>query len=287
MKAKFLAFSRQLVRHYILIFPLILIFSLGCKKQESTQGSGGPSKVGDAAWLQDTDEVSLPFSNHQPIDPSLLAEGQNSTIVVLGSSTAAGVGASSANFAWVELLKFKLRDDSKNVNVVNLGIGGSTTFDIMPTGSFVPQSRPAPNTSRNITTALSFHPFLIIINMPTNDVATNYTDEEILANYNTVCSEMDSAHVNYIITGTQPRNLPTAEQRTRLLTLNDKLLKAYPNHVVDILTKLSKSSYYISDYYAAGDGIHLNNRGHRVIFGYIFKLPLFQQLLGYSYYLAS
>jgi acyl-CoA thioesterase-1 len=268
MKAKYSIFSMPLLRHYVLIFPIILIVTTGCKKENFS-----------TVYIN---EVPLPYSNSLPMDSTLFLNGRTSTVVVLGSSTASGVGASSPTLGWVELLKSRLKNDNKIVNVVNLSSGGFTTFHIMSSGSFFP-NRPAPDIDRNITAALNLHPFLIIVNIPTNDLATNYTDDEILANFNMISSIMDSAHVNYIFTGTQPRNFTAPEQQSRLLILNNKIVKAYPNHVVDVLSKLSTTTYHINEYYSAGDGVHLNDKGHSVIFRYLLRLPLFQQLFGYQY----
>lgn len=269
MIKKHTVFSSRWLRNYIIVFPIILILAAGCKK--------------DTTVFDDKNEIILPVSNNLPIDSALFVNGQSSTVVVLGSSTAAGTGASSFATSWVELLRARLLKDKKIVNVVNLASGGAVTYDIMSTKAPVPPGRPIPFPDRNITAALKHRPFLVIISMPTNDIASNFTDDEILNNFKTLCSDLDSAHVNYILTGTQPRNFSSSEQENRLLILNNKLIKAFPNHVVDILKKLSKGSNWINDNYAAGDGVHLNDKGHRIIYSYILKLPLFQNLFGYHY----
>jgi acyl-CoA thioesterase-1 len=281
MKINRLGSTMQFISLFALIFPFLLTVS--CKKQQPLPFFTTTTEVRDAPLVLDTNEVKLPYSNNLPMDPTLFRNGRNATIVVLGSSTAAGSGASSPSLAWVQLLKAKLEDDNKGINVVNLAVGGFTTFKIMPATSLVPINRPDPDLNQNITAALKLHPFLILINMPTNDIAANYTDDEILGNFKVLRSIMDSAHVDYIFTGTQPRNFATVEQRRRLEILDTKILKAYPNHVVDILRKLSKESYYINDYYSAGDGVHLNDHGHKVIYSYFLRLPLFQHLLGYHF----
>ncbi|MFT5667674.1 MAG: lysophospholipase L1-like esterase, partial [Vicingaceae bacterium] len=59
---------------------------------------------------------------------------QNSPIhvVVLGSSTAAGTGPSSSDSAWVNRYRRHLQALNPQNVVTNLGVGGTTTYNIMP-----------------------------------------------------------------------------------------------------------------------------------------------------------
>lgn len=233
------------------------------------------------AWYDDVSDVVLPVSDKKPVDPSYKRGNATPTIVILGSSSAAGKGASTKSKAWVELMKAQLKKDNKIVNVVNLSEGGFTTYHIMPNGNKV-ANRPSPNTSKNITKALSYKPFLIIINLPTNDIDKKYTDKEILNNYAKLRSLVVKENINYLVTGTQPRNFTEKSQRTRLLQLNEQMTAMDPAHIVDVLKKLSIQSFKIKKAYAFSDGIHPNDEGHAVINGYIFNAPLFKQLLGYT-----
>lgn len=203
-------------------------------------------------------------------------------IVVLGSSTAAGYGASVRDSSWVNRLKARLRADQKPVHVINLGVPGYSTYQLVPTGSAVPDQRPKPDSCKDVTAAFKFHPSLVIINLPSNDIGDNYTDDEILNNYAKITHKLDSAKVAYIITGTQPRNFPTTAQRQRLKTLNDKLLAAYPGRVDSYLSQLSTSTWSILSTYMAGDGIHLNDKGHYVVFQSVFNFPIFKSIIGYN-----
>lgn len=54
------------------------------------------------------------------------------TVVVLGSSTAAGSGASTADSAWVNRYRVTITNINPNNSVINLGVGGKTTYNIMP-----------------------------------------------------------------------------------------------------------------------------------------------------------
>jgi hypothetical protein len=118
-----------------------------------------------------------------------------------------------------------------------------------------------------------------MISFPTNEIAYNYSDQDIMDNYAKLTHSLDSAKVTYIIFGTQPRDFTDAAQRMRLKTLNDKIIATYTWHVNDNLDQLSTSTYSIKPIYAAGDGIHLNNAGHLVIMNNTLKHPLFTKTI--------
>ncbi len=203
------------------------------------------------------------------------------SIVVLGSSTAAGTGASPASLGWVGRIQTKLANDSKNAKVINLALAGFTSYNILPTGYAVAPGRPMPDSLRNISKALTYKPDLVIINLPTNDIASLYTDDEILSNFRAVSNLLDNSQIPYIVTGTQPRNFATYDQRKRLKTLNDKLRNMYPNSIEDFLERLSEPTWEILSAYSFGDGVHLNNQGHLVIFESIASNSIFKRVLGY------
>ena len=55
-------------------------------------------------------------------------------LVVLGSSTAAGEAARPLDSSWVNKYKNYLGTVFQNYEVVNLAVGGFTTFNVMPNG---------------------------------------------------------------------------------------------------------------------------------------------------------
>jgi acyl-CoA thioesterase-1 len=199
------------------------------------------------------------------------------TIVILGSSTAAGTGATPIDSAWSNRLQVTVNKTTIRANFINLALGYYSLYHIMPAGCS--PERPAPDTARNITKALSYKPGLIILNFPSNDIDYNYTDDEIMSNYAKLTQLMDSAKVSYIIFSTQPRNFPDAGKRMRLKTLNDKIKSVYGNHVCDFLDQLSSTTYMIRPEYSAGDDIHLNNAGHAIIYNAAIKHPLLSPYL--------
>src|SRR5690349_4656446 len=92
-----------------------------------------------------------------------------SKIVILGSSTAYGIGATPISNSWVNLFSSNQKSLNSSTTVVNLAIPGFVTYDILPTGNIPPAGRPAPSIKNNITAALAENPTVIIISLTSND----------------------------------------------------------------------------------------------------------------------
>lgn len=259
--------------YQIFVFLFFIAAGIGCKKQLTDVK---PSIIATGSKLTDTaDNVSItPIVVNKTVKDT-----STKTIVVLGSSTAAGWGASNYDASWVARLNKQLLIDSVKVKFINLSSPGYVTYQSMPTKSVIPAGRPQPDQSRNLTRAMDFNPTLIILNFPTNDIANNYSNEEILSNYAKIVEVMKGKGIEYIITGTQPRNFSSLEQRQRLKELNELLKPIYTNHYNNYLEKLSSSTFTILDEYSAGDGTHLNNKGHNIIFESFMSFPLLNKLL--------
>lgn len=195
------------------------------------------------------------------------------TVVILGSSTALGVGASTVDSSWAKIVQTTVNAHGVKANFINLAFGGYTTYDVMPTGFYV-ANRPTPDTTRNITKALSYKPSLVIISLPNNDIADTFTYQEILSNYTRLTSMLDSAKVPYLIFSTQPRDFADVNERMRLNVLNNDIINTYSGKVNNFLDQLSTSTFSIDSIYSAGDGIHLNNAGHRIIANATLKQPI-------------
>ncbi|MBS1532922.1 MAG: SGNH/GDSL hydrolase family protein [Bacteroidetes bacterium] len=206
--------------------------------------------------------------NPKPQGPAL--------VVILGSSTAAGDGASPRDSAWAYRIQGIVNKNGTKATFVNLAVAGYTTYQAMPNGYHV-ANRPVPDTTANISKALSLKPKLVIISFPSNDIADNYTGAEIMHNYSVMTHMLDSARVQYIVFGDQPRNFPTYNQRLREKTLNDTIKNIYAIHVNDFFLPLSTTTYLINPIYSAGDGIHLNDSGHALIMNATLKQPIFME----------
>ncbi|WP_158824974.1 GDSL-type esterase/lipase family protein [Mucilaginibacter lacusdianchii] len=195
-----------------------------------------------------------------------LSLGNNDTVVVIGSSTSAGNGASTYANAYVGRLTTWLQATYKNQVLTNLALAGSTTYNLMPTGYTAPSGRPAANTSRNITAALALNPKVIIMNIPTNDTNNGYTNTEYLSNILTIYNLAKIAGIKIYVSTTQPRNL-TLNGRNALKQLTvatNALIDA--DDLLDFYTPTADANGFIKSDLDSGDGIHLNDAGHQILF---------------------
>ncbi len=186
-------------------------------------------------------------------------------IVVLGSSTSEGTGPKDPKNAWVRRYKVRLAKQFPNVTLVNLAVGGQTTFHIQPTGYTPPPNRPAPVLGKNITAALALKPSAIIVNMPSNDQASNYSLAEQLANYDRIANLTMSAHVPLWVSTTQPRDFDKLAQLNDLMQARDAISKKFAPHALDFWTPFAAPNGWIRGNYNSGDGTHLNDAAHAIL----------------------
>ncbi len=217
-------------------------------------------------YLKDSNVVKIPLEQIDKI--SFSKKGKIERIVILGSSTAAGKGPSSIDSSWVN--RFRRYAEKVNLlnKVINLAVSGYTTYHIMPDG-FVPtkKNRPLPSKGHNITKALELNPTSIIINLPSNDAFFKYSVDEQIANYKVILKKAKEQNVPVWITTTQPRNNNSDSTMTKeLITMRDSTYSLCGNHTIDFWTTLATEKGKINPKYDSGDGIHLNDAGHKILF---------------------
>jgi len=205
---------------------------------------------------------TLHLTTEAQVNPCI--ESSTYKIVVLGSSTAAGSGPSTPDSTWVNRYRNYLQSINPANDVVNLAVGGYNTYRIMPTGFVPPANRPNPNVAKNITAALAESPDAIIVNMPSNDVAANYTYAEQMFNLDTIVQIANAASVPIWICTTQPRNFSAAQAQLQW-DLKDSILVQFSPNVIDFWTTIATPSYLIDPLYDSGDGVHLNDAGHNIL----------------------
>ena len=236
----------------------------GSAKSRSVSSAGAPSNPAEARGIPHTNQAV------------------RGSIVVLGSSTAAGTGPKDPNNAWVWRYKATLARQFPNVTLVNLAIGGLSTFELQPTGYRPPPNRPAPVEGNNITAALALNPSAIIVNLPSNDQANNYPLAEQLANYERIASLARSAQVLLWISTTQPRNFNDVTQRESLTQARDAITTRFAPRTLDFWTPFATTTGFIKASYNSGDDTHLNDEAHAVLAGIVEAAHIPQEIAGKS-----
>ncbi len=203
--------------------------------------------------------------------------GQVRRIAVIGSSTARGTGASVPDSGWVRQLSrtYKCRMDIVDT-VYNLASAGTTFYHGMPNECSPPANRPVPLPANNVSRAMQLlnslpdhSNGLIIVNYPTGGYDT-YSMEEIMTGLQTIFDTATLAGFRCLVSTTQPRTdaaFNTPAIRKKLADIKDSILLRFgPEHSVnfyDGVVNAADSSILSS--FAAGDNIHFNDAGHRIL----------------------
>jgi trimeric autotransporter adhesin len=236
------------------------------------------------------------------------------TIVVMGSSSAAGWKSSVPDSAWVARLQTDLNFYGRGDVIVNLAVPGFTTYDVLPTGTVNPSFADPPQTSNNITAALTYNPTFVIISLPTNDIVNDYDlNTNVMPNFTTITNILNAKHIPYIITGSQPRDLATdagcsiaydgagtvclstgnmtPTKQANLLTFNSDLATQYPasstpystpvvNNFFNLLNTTGTEE--INPTISYGDGIHYKDNGHRIVYDTMVNFQYYKDLVCFT-----
>lgn len=194
-------------------------------------------------------------------------------IVVLGSSTAAGTGPSHPDSTWVNRYRAGLKQINPNNEVINLAVGGYTTYRIMPDNFITPSNRPTVDSAHNITEALSLNPDAIVINLPSND--RQWPMSEQLANFDSLYRHGWNNGVPVYICTTQPI---AGNWGAYQASVKDSIQVMFGPNAIDFFTPLADSNGVVSPSYAA-DAVHLNDAGHRILFQQVWNHDLLVHII--------
>ncbi len=199
----------------------------------------------------------------------LILTAQGIKVVVIGSSTAEGTGPKDKNNAWVNRYRAYLESIDSSNKVFNLARGGYATYQLMPSDFKVPEkfAHLKPDTSRNITKALSLHPDIIIINLPSNDITQNINIETQLENFKLLYKMGVESNVDVYICTAQARNFVDQNFYKRKLQaqLSDSIQTLFGSKSIDVYYPFADSKNGgIKKEFDCGDGIHLNDTAHEL-----------------------
>jgi lysophospholipase L1-like esterase len=187
-------------------------------------------------------------------------------IVILGSSTAYGDGASSPDKAWAGLYTAYLKKIDSGYIVDNLAAPGTTTYAAQPNTYVPPAGRPAPYKGHNISKAIALKADAIIINYPSNDAVNDYTLQEQKDNFKRITDLAHQHHILVWVATPQPRDYLTAQQVSSQKKLLSWIEAYYKGKSINFQAGLASAKDSILFKYSYGDGIHLNDAGHLVLY---------------------
>lgn len=192
-------------------------------------------------------------------------------VAVMGSSTAAGVGASTPALSFVGRLETYYTGVGNTF--INIALSGMNTYEAL--AASIPGKPPIISTN-NITTAVALNPDVILVSYPSNDVALGFTNQETINNLLSIQQTALNAGKAIYFIGTQPRDFVDPAQRTQLVTQNNLILSTFPNNSINVYPDLVGVNGFLNPAVSAGDGVHLNDEGHRRIFNRVVQKNIFQ-----------
>ncbi len=113
--------------------------------------------------------------------------------VVLGDSTAAGVGAGSAAKAYPTLLARRLAADGRRVRLIDLGVSGARVADVL---------------SDQVPKALEARPDLVFVGMGANDVTHATSLDAIREDSDAILSRLETTGATVVVAGPPDMRAP-------------------------------------------------------------------------------
>lgn len=194
--------------------------------------------------------------------PVMLPAAPN--VSIIGSSSAAGQGASSSDLSWVGLLRKEYQEQA--VSISNLARGGYTTYQALSSQCQVHESRRQPDPDHNIDQALALQADLVLMSFPSNDATLGYAAQESVSNVLLMRDHLAAKGVALMVLSSQPRNDVSATAVSRLKAFDEGLQQALGACFVPVYAGLATVDDKLKPEYNSGDGVHLNNAGHLLVF---------------------
>ncbi|MDU5110223.1 MAG: GDSL-type esterase/lipase family protein [Clostridium sp.] len=185
---------------------------------------------------------------------------QNKNFIFIGDSLTFGYGVNK-NKTWIECYKKFCIEKGKDFNLINKGINGNTTTDML---------------NRFTEDVTNLNPSIIFIMGGTNDLLSNRSLDSIINNIELMIQESLTC-TDSVIIGIPPRIIKEDAYRLfmpsltydyceeSLPKLREVLIKLCNKYKLiyidfyDLTYSINHNKYYI-------DGIHFNENGHKLLF---------------------
>jgi lysophospholipase L1-like esterase len=188
-------------------------------------------------------------------------------LAVLGSSTAAGTGASQPSRSWVGLLQTWL-SKTKGESIINLATPGILSTSALCTQQVSSNIAELVSPTRNVDRALKLGATRFILAFPSNDTTNGMSAEQTISNFIDMrqCAQSnDKAQV--AVMSSLPRDGLTKQQNATIAQIDAAMLKEFGSCFINVRSALADTDRKsIRHDLSAGDGVHFNDTGHAVIF---------------------
>jgi lysophospholipase L1-like esterase len=192
------------------------------------------------------------------------------TLAVLGSSTAAGTGASQPGRSWVGLLQAWLAK-TKGGSVISLAAPGVLSTSALCTQQVNSNIAELISPTRNVDRALKLGATHLILSFPSNDTTNGVSAEQTISNflYMRQCAQSNDK-VRVAVMSSLPRDGLTKQQNAAIAQIDAAMLKEFGGCYINVRSALADTDHEsIRHDLSAGDGVHFNNAGHTIIFGMV------------------
>ncbi|HXB94487.1 MAG TPA: GDSL-type esterase/lipase family protein [Puia sp.] len=177
-------------------------------------------------------------------------------IAVIGSSTAAGTGASIPDSSWVRLTSAYLKNLQEIDTIYNFAVGGTVTGN----GAFG-------GADTGISWVMTnYSPDIVIVSYASNDAVGAVPLDTTMRNLRLIYSIVTGAGKICWITTPHPRDNLTVSELARQIGALDSTAPEFPMRNMDFWTPLvATNGDSIAGQYNF-DGVHINNAGHQALF---------------------
>lgn len=169
-------------------------------------------------------------------------------IVILGSSTAYGVGATVPDSSWVGRTKAYYKNQDLLDTIINLAVPGSFSDSGV----------------KLLPTAMSYNPDIVIVSFPSNDIVAALGVPLLMRNFRTMYATVTAAGKKCFIATTQPRT--DMYQEANLRAGRDSVVMEFPDHYLQFYDPLVLPASNDPNPAYVVDGVHPNNAGHNLLF---------------------
>jgi len=180
--------------------------------------------------------------------PALTTAQTKYKVVVLGSSTAYGMGATVPDSSWVGRTKSYYKSTHQLDTLINLAVPGSYTDSGV----------------KLLPMALGYNPDIVLVNFPSNDLVAGLGVPLYMSNLRIMYNTVTAAGKRCFISTTQPRTDPFAGPA--LKAGRDSVLTEFPGNYMQFYDPLVIPHTYNPDPLYVVDGTHPNDAGHRLLF---------------------
>jgi acyl-CoA thioesterase I len=199
---------------------------------------------------------------------SVSAETAN--LAILGSSTAAGTGASHPSRSWVGLLQNWLVK-TKGEKIINMATPGVLSTSALCTSETNSNLLELISPSRNVDRVLKLGATQLILTFPSNDTTNGMPAKQTINNFLSMrqCAQSND-RVRVAVMSSLPRSGLSKQQHMAIARIDLALRQEFGSCFINVRDALADvSNENPRRDLSAGDGVHFNDAGHAVIFNIV------------------